>query len=243
MLAANSWGLPQSNQVSRGSAGELQARRGQQALTAPARAGPLFLAHAEHHLPNGVQSGGAGEGVPEPQVHLPQLHGETLGVPDHPATAGANVGGPHPRWPAGAATHSPSTFPSVPLWGGGATGSAGTGHLPGIERGGGGILGKLQTLPVGTSQKGLEGRESPSIRGGPAEPLTSPTCRVSASATEKQALETRALNLSLHYCFVTPLTSMVVTKPDGGERSEVAEKPMETNRGESRTPASLAAHF
>ncbi|XP_048082479.1 inter-alpha-trypsin inhibitor heavy chain H4 isoform X4 [Ursus arctos] len=53
---------------------------------------------------------------------------------------------------------------------------------------------------------------------------------VSASATEKQALETRALNLSLHYCFVTPLTSMVVTKPDGGERSEVAEKPMETNR-------------
>lgn len=132
-------------------------------------------------------------------------------------------------------------FPCGGGWG--ATGSAGTGHLPGIERGGGGILGKLQTLPVGTSQKGLEGRESPSIRGGPAEPLTSPTCRVSASATEKQALETRALNLSLHYCFVTPLTSMVVTKPDGGERSEVAEKPMETNRGESRTPASLAAHF
>lgn len=31
-------------------------------------------------------------------------------------------------------------------------------------------LGKLQTLPVGTSQKGLEGRESPSIWGGPAEP-------------------------------------------------------------------------
>ncbi|XP_040484630.1 inter-alpha-trypsin inhibitor heavy chain H4 isoform X3 [Ursus maritimus] len=53
---------------------------------------------------------------------------------------------------------------------------------------------------------------------------------VSASATEKQALETRALNLSLHYCFVTPLTSMVVTKPDGREGSEVAEKPMETNR-------------
>ncbi|XP_011222924.1 inter-alpha-trypsin inhibitor heavy chain H4 isoform X2 [Ailuropoda melanoleuca] len=53
---------------------------------------------------------------------------------------------------------------------------------------------------------------------------------VSASATEKQALETRALNLSLHYCFVTPLTSMVVTKPDGRERSEVAEKPVETNR-------------
>ncbi|XP_045847722.1 inter-alpha-trypsin inhibitor heavy chain H4 isoform X3 [Meles meles] len=51
---------------------------------------------------------------------------------------------------------------------------------------------------------------------------------VSASSAEKQALETRALNLSLHYCFVTPLTSMVVTKPEGKEQSEVAEKPVET---------------
>ncbi|XP_073757458.1 inter-alpha-trypsin inhibitor heavy chain H4 isoform X4 [Callorhinus ursinus] len=51
---------------------------------------------------------------------------------------------------------------------------------------------------------------------------------VSASDAEKQALETRALNLSLQYCFVTPLTSMVVTKPEGKEWSEVAEKPVET---------------
>ncbi|XP_025771748.1 inter-alpha-trypsin inhibitor heavy chain H4 [Puma concolor] len=49
-----------------------------------------------------------------------------------------------------------------------------------------------------------------------------------ASDAEKQALETRALNLSLQYSFVTPLTSMVVTKPEGEERSEVAEKPVET---------------
>uniref|UniRef100_A0A8C0JUN6 Inter-alpha-trypsin inhibitor heavy chain 4 n=1 Tax=Canis lupus dingo TaxID=286419 RepID=A0A8C0JUN6_CANLU len=53
---------------------------------------------------------------------------------------------------------------------------------------------------------------------------------VSASGAEKQALETRALNLSLSYSFVTPLTSMVVTKPEGEQRSEVAEKPVETSR-------------
>uniref|UniRef100_A0A3Q2HNQ1 Inter-alpha-trypsin inhibitor heavy chain 4 n=3 Tax=Equus TaxID=9789 RepID=A0A3Q2HNQ1_HORSE len=50
---------------------------------------------------------------------------------------------------------------------------------------------------------------------------------VSASDSEKQALETRALSLSLNYSFVTPLTSMVVTKPEGQEESRVAEKPME----------------
>ncbi|XP_045385954.1 inter-alpha-trypsin inhibitor heavy chain H4 isoform X1 [Lemur catta] len=50
---------------------------------------------------------------------------------------------------------------------------------------------------------------------------------VSASDAERQALETRALNLSLRYSFVTPLTSMVVTKPEGQEQSQVAEKPVE----------------
>lgn len=71
----------------------------------------------------------------------------------------------------------------------------------------------------------------------------SSTCRILASDAEKQALQTRALNLSLQYSFVTPLTSMVVTKPEGEERSEVAEKPVETGGCESRTPASLAAQF
>ncbi|XP_066900058.1 inter-alpha-trypsin inhibitor heavy chain H4 isoform X4 [Kogia breviceps] len=50
---------------------------------------------------------------------------------------------------------------------------------------------------------------------------------VSTLDAEKQALEARALNLSLSYSFVTPLTSMVITKPEGQEQSQVAEKPME----------------
>ncbi|XP_022428585.1 inter-alpha-trypsin inhibitor heavy chain H4 isoform X5 [Delphinapterus leucas] len=50
---------------------------------------------------------------------------------------------------------------------------------------------------------------------------------VSTLDAEKQALEARALNLSLSYSFVTPLTSMVITKPEGQEQSQVAEKPVE----------------
>ncbi|XP_070246841.1 inter-alpha-trypsin inhibitor heavy chain H4-like [Myotis yumanensis] len=53
---------------------------------------------------------------------------------------------------------------------------------------------------------------------------------VSASDADKQALETQALGLSLNYSFVTPLTSMVVTKPEGQEQSQVAEKPMENGK-------------
>ncbi|XP_017392559.1 inter-alpha-trypsin inhibitor heavy chain H4 isoform X3 [Cebus imitator] len=55
---------------------------------------------------------------------------------------------------------------------------------------------------------------------------------VSASDAERQVLQTRALNLSLAYSFVTPLTSMVVTKPEDQEQSQVAEKPVE---GDSRS--------
>ncbi|KAF6099590.1 inter-alpha-trypsin inhibitor heavy chain 4 [Phyllostomus discolor] len=50
---------------------------------------------------------------------------------------------------------------------------------------------------------------------------------VSASDADKQVLKTQALGLSLNYSFVTPLTSMVVTKPEGQEQSQVAEKPVE----------------
>uniref|UniRef100_G3S030 Inter-alpha-trypsin inhibitor heavy chain 4 n=1 Tax=Gorilla gorilla gorilla TaxID=9595 RepID=G3S030_GORGO len=50
---------------------------------------------------------------------------------------------------------------------------------------------------------------------------------VSASDADQQALRNQALNLSLAYSFVTPLTSMVVTKPDDQEQSQVAEKPVE----------------
>lgn len=51
--------------------------------------------------------------------------------------------------------------------------------------------------------------------------------RVSASGADKQLLKTQVLGLSLYYNFVTPLTSMVVTKPEGQEQSQVAEKPVE----------------
>ncbi|XP_055414588.1 inter-alpha-trypsin inhibitor heavy chain H4 isoform X1 [Bubalus kerabau] len=57
---------------------------------------------------------------------------------------------------------------------------------------------------------------------------------VSALDAEKQALEARALNLSLSYSFVTPLTSMVITKPEGQEQSQVAEKPVEDESRDRR---------
>ncbi|XP_006876120.1 PREDICTED: inter-alpha-trypsin inhibitor heavy chain H4 [Chrysochloris asiatica] len=50
---------------------------------------------------------------------------------------------------------------------------------------------------------------------------------VSASDAERPGLEKQALGLSLNYSFVTPLTSMVVTKPEGQEQSQIAEKPKE----------------
>ncbi|XP_015977307.2 inter-alpha-trypsin inhibitor heavy chain H4 isoform X2 [Rousettus aegyptiacus] len=59
---------------------------------------------------------------------------------------------------------------------------------------------------------------------------------VSASDAEKQTLKTRALGLSLNYSFVTPLTSMVVTKPEGQEQSQVAEKPVENENRNRNVP-------
>ncbi|XP_047632651.1 inter-alpha-trypsin inhibitor heavy chain H4 isoform X4 [Phacochoerus africanus] len=58
---------------------------------------------------------------------------------------------------------------------------------------------------------------------------------VSASDAEKKALEARALSLSLNYSFVTPLTSMVITKPEGQEQSQVAEKPVENGNRQGNT--------
>ncbi|XP_036055165.1 inter-alpha-trypsin inhibitor heavy chain H4 [Onychomys torridus] len=54
---------------------------------------------------------------------------------------------------------------------------------------------------------------------------------VSASGEELEALESQALSLSLRYNFVTPLTHMVVTKPEGQEQFQVAEKPVEADNG------------
>lgn len=50
--------------------------------------------------------------------------------------------------------------------------------------------------------------------------------RLQLSGAEKEAAKKEALELSLKYSFVTPLTSMVVTKPPG-ESTDVLHKPKE----------------
>lgn len=50
--------------------------------------------------------------------------------------------------------------------------------------------------------------------------------RLQLSGSEKADAKNEALTLSLRYGFVTPLTSMVVTKPQG-ESTDVLDKPKE----------------
>ncbi|NWV04950.1 ITIH4 inhibitor, partial [Ptilonorhynchus violaceus] len=50
---------------------------------------------------------------------------------------------------------------------------------------------------------------------------------ISAHEEDQKALEAQALDLSLQYSFVTPLTSMVVTKPSDQQQAELANKPTE----------------
>ncbi|KFO82366.1 Inter-alpha-trypsin inhibitor heavy chain H4, partial [Cuculus canorus] len=50
---------------------------------------------------------------------------------------------------------------------------------------------------------------------------------ISAQEEDQKALEAQALELSLQHNFVTPLTSMVVTKPTGEQQTELANKPTE----------------
>ncbi|KAM6248087.1 inter-alpha-trypsin inhibitor heavy chain H4 isoform 2-T2 [Spheniscus humboldti] len=52
---------------------------------------------------------------------------------------------------------------------------------------------------------------------------------ISAEEEDKRTLEAQALELSLQYNFVTPLTSMVVTKPTGQQQTELANKPTEAD--------------
>ncbi|XP_061864646.1 inter-alpha-trypsin inhibitor heavy chain H4 [Colius striatus] len=60
---------------------------------------------------------------------------------------------------------------------------------------------------------------------------------ISAQEEEQKTLESRALELSLQYSFVTPLTSMVVTKPADQQQRELANKPTEAdNEKPSRFP-------
>uniref|UniRef100_A0A8C9T8H5 Inter-alpha-trypsin inhibitor heavy chain 3b, tandem duplicate 2 n=1 Tax=Scleropages formosus TaxID=113540 RepID=A0A8C9T8H5_SCLFO len=58
------------------------------------------------------------------------------------------------------------------------------------------------------------------------------------SGSDKEAIRERALNLSLKYSFVTPLTSMVVTKPEG-DKSQVLHKPKEGKQPVSKSTAVL----
>ncbi|KAK2534297.1 Itih4 [Columba guinea] len=52
---------------------------------------------------------------------------------------------------------------------------------------------------------------------------------ISAQEEDQKALEAQALELSLQYSFVTPLTSMVVTKPTGQQQMELVNKPTEAD--------------
>ncbi|XP_036594592.1 inter-alpha-trypsin inhibitor heavy chain H4-like [Trichosurus vulpecula] len=63
---------------------------------------------------------------------------------------------------------------------------------------------------------------------------------VSASDDEQKSLEARALDLSLKFSFVTPLTSMVVTKPEGQEQAQVVSKPVEADNDKSSSFSILA---
>lgn len=57
--------------------------------------------------------------------------------------------------------------------------------------------------------------------------------RLQVSGPEKDSVREEALRLSLKYNFVTPLTSMVVTKPTG-DNTDVLNKPVEGQS--SQTP-------
>lgn len=58
---------------------------------------------------------------------------------------------------------------------------------------------------------------------------------------DQKALEAQALDLSLRYSFVTPLTSMVVTKPSDQQQKELANKP--TEAGKNSPPETLCSSW
>lgn len=63
---------------------------------------------------------------------------------------------------------------------------------------------------------------------------------ISAQEEDQKALEAQALELSLQYSFVTPLTSMVVTKPTGQQQMELVNKPTEAGkRGLKQLPSNM----
>lgn len=63
--------------------------------------------------------------------------------------------------------------------------------------------------------------------------LSSLSSSALSTKEERGNIEAKALNLSLKYNFVTPLTSLVVTKPEnenGADRSFIADKLTESRR-------------
>lgn len=67
--------------------------------------------------------------------------------------------------------------------------------------------------------------------------------RKNARGDEKENITAEALELSLKYHFVTPLTSMVVTKPEDNEdQTSIADKPGEEAISETRSMAYLTSH-
>ncbi|XP_075288460.1 inter-alpha-trypsin inhibitor heavy chain H3-like [Opisthocomus hoazin] len=68
--------------------------------------------------------------------------------------------------------------------------------------------------------------------------------RIAATGEEKENLTAEALDLSLKYKFVTPLTSMVVTKPgDSDNQEEVADKPTEAQIPVFRHPSIASVSY
>lgn len=65
--------------------------------------------------------------------------------------------------------------------------------------------------------------------------------RLQLSGSEKEDAKNEALKLSLRYGFVTPLTSMVVTKPEG-ESTDILDKPKE-GRGEYAQTVDRRTHM
>lgn len=89
-----------------------------------------------------------------------------------------------------------------------------------------GALGLL--LPV---RPGKGGREQFSR----LTPCRAPPHSKNAQGDEKENLTAQALDLSLKYHFVTPLTSLVVTKPEDNEdQKAIADKPGEGGHREKR---------
>ncbi|XP_076012711.1 inter-alpha-trypsin inhibitor heavy chain H3-like [Genypterus blacodes] len=65
----------------------------------------------------------------------------------------------------------------------------------------------------------------------------------SGTPEEKASATTRALELSLQYNFVTPLTSMVVVKPENTDSSVVADKLTEEQRQEAERNGKNSSYF